>query len=51
MGFVAVSAPGISDFIGWLGLWPIGFEAHFTPAIEVGWQKLSLQSTSHLFSI
>ena len=39
-GLWAVSAPGISDFIGWIGLWPIGFEAHFTPAIEVGWRLL-----------
>lgn len=40
-GLWAVSAPGISDFIGWIGLWPIGFDTHFTPAIEVGWRLLS----------
>lgn len=39
-GLWAVSAPGISDFIGWIGLWPIGFDAHFTPATEVGWRLL-----------
>jgi RimJ/RimL family protein N-acetyltransferase len=39
-GLWAVSASGISDFIGWIGLWPIGFDAHFTPAIEVGWRLL-----------
>jgi 3-dehydroquinate dehydratase/shikimate dehydrogenase len=39
-GLWAVSVPNISDFIGWIGLWPIGFEAHFTPAIEVGWRLL-----------
>ena len=39
-GLWAVSVPGVSDFIGWIGLWPIGFEAHFTPAIEVGWRLL-----------
>jgi len=39
-GLWAVSAPGVSDFIGWIGLWPIGFDAHFTPAIEVGWRLL-----------
>ena len=39
-GLWAVSVPGISDFIGWIGLWPIGFDAHFTPAIEVGWRLL-----------
>lgn len=39
-GLWAVSAPGVSDFIGWIGLWPIGFETHFTPAIEIGWRLL-----------
>lgn len=39
-GLWAVSAPRVADFIGWIGLWPIGFEAHFTPAIEVGWRLL-----------
>lgn len=39
-GLWAVSAPGVSDFIGWIGLWPIGFDAHFTPAIEIGWRLL-----------
>ena len=39
-GLWAVSVPGVSDFIGWIGLWPIGFTAHFTPAIEVGWRLL-----------
>lgn len=39
-GLWAVSVPGVSDFIGWIGLWPISFESHFTPAIEVGWRLL-----------
>lgn len=39
-GLWAVSVPGVADFIGWIGLWPIGFDAHFTPAIEVGWRLL-----------
>lgn len=39
-GLWAVSLPEIAAFIGWIGLWPIGFEAHFTPAIEVGWRLL-----------
>lgn len=39
-GLWAVSAPSVSDFIGWIGLWPVGFNAHFTPAIEVGWRLL-----------
>ncbi len=39
-GLWAVSVPGVSDFIGWIGLWPINFETHFTPAIEIGWRLL-----------
>src|SRR5690348_2220544 len=39
-GLWAVSVPNVSDFIGWIGLWPVGFNAHFTPAIEVGWRLL-----------
>lgn len=39
-GLWAVSVPGVSDFIGWIGLWSIGFDAHFTPAVEVGWRLL-----------
>lgn len=30
--------PGIADFIGFIGLAAPTFEAHFTPAIEVGWR-------------
>ncbi len=26
------------EFIGFIGLWPATFDAHFTPAIEVGWR-------------
>jgi RimJ/RimL family protein N-acetyltransferase len=25
-------------FIGYVGLWPAVFDAHFTPAVEVGWR-------------
>lgn len=39
-GLWAVSVPGVSDFIGWIGLWPISYDAHFAPAIEVGWRLL-----------
>ena len=39
-GLWAVSVPGVSDFIGWIGLWQVPFEAHFTPAVEVGWRLL-----------
>lgn len=37
-GLWAVSVPGVSDFIGFIGLWEPIFEAHFTPAVEVGWR-------------
>lgn len=37
-GFFAVSAPGFSEFIGFCGIRPVGFEAHFTPAVEIGWR-------------
>lgn len=37
-GLWAVSVPGISDFIGFIGLSEPSFNAHFTPAVEVGWR-------------
>lgn len=37
-GLWAVEVPGVADFIGFIGLAPIPFEAHFTPALEVGWR-------------
>lgn len=37
-GLWAVSVPGLSDFIGFIGLSEPSFNAHFTPAIEVGWR-------------
>lgn len=37
-GLWAVSIPNIADFIGFIGLARPTFEAHFTPAIEVGWR-------------
>ena len=27
-----------SSFAGYVGLWPATFEAHFTPAVEIGWR-------------
>jgi RimJ/RimL family protein N-acetyltransferase len=37
----AVEVPGVAPFIGYVGLqWP-GFEAHFMPAVEVGWRLAS----------
>lgn len=38
VGLWAVEVPGTAPFIGFVGLWPVGFEAHFTPAIEIGWR-------------
>ncbi len=37
-GLWAVSVPGISDFIGFIGLSEPPFSTHFTPAVEVGWR-------------
>jgi 3-dehydroquinate dehydratase / shikimate dehydrogenase len=37
-GLWAVAAPGVADFIGFIGLNEVPFKAHFTPAIEIGWR-------------
>ena len=37
-GLWAVEVSGVSPFIGFVGLSVPGFEAHFTPAVEVGWR-------------
>lgn len=37
-GLWAVSVPGRSGFIGFIGLSEPSFSAHFTPAVEVGWR-------------
>lgn len=37
-GLWAVSVPGISDFIGFIGLQPAPSDAPFAPAIEIGWR-------------
>ena len=37
-GFWAVEVPDLAPFIGFVGLSTPSFEAHFTPAIEVGWR-------------
>ncbi|NNC40206.1 MAG: GNAT family N-acetyltransferase [Acidimicrobiia bacterium] len=41
-GLWAIEVPGVAGFVGFTGLWPVGFEAHFTPAVEIGW-RLSRQ--------
>jgi RimJ/RimL family protein N-acetyltransferase len=37
-GLWAVSIPNEADFIGFIGLAKTTFDAHFTPAVEVGWR-------------
>jgi len=37
-GLWAIEVPGEADFIGFVGLNAPRFEAHFTPAVEVGWR-------------
>ena len=37
-GLWAVEHAGTSEFIGFTGLFVPSFEAHFTPAVEVGWR-------------
>jgi len=38
VGLWAVEVPGVADFIGFVGLMVPAFDAHFTPAVEVGWR-------------
>jgi RimJ/RimL family protein N-acetyltransferase len=40
-GLWAVDVPGIVGFVGFVGLLRPNFEAHFTPAVEVGWRLAS----------
>ena len=37
-GFWAVEVSGVADFIGFVGLKAVDFEAHFAPGVEVGWR-------------
>jgi len=37
-GLWAVSLPDVAEFIGFIGLAEPSFNAHFTPAVEVGWR-------------
>lgn len=39
----AVELKSIHEFIGWTGLAIPSFEAHFTPAVEIGWRLASTQ--------
>lgn len=38
LGFWAVEVTESASFAGFVGLWPVRFDAHFTPAIEIGWR-------------
>ena len=37
-GLWAVEPVDDPRFAGYVGLWPAVFEAHFTPAVEIGWR-------------
>jgi RimJ/RimL family protein N-acetyltransferase len=37
-GLWAVELPGVSLFIGYIGLSVPSFHAHFTPCVEIGWR-------------
>lgn len=49
LGLWAVEPRDSGRFIGYVGLWPATFDAHFTPAIEVGW-RLAHASWGHGFA-
>jgi ribosomal-protein-alanine N-acetyltransferase len=42
----AVEVQGGESFIGFVGLARVGFDAHFTPAVEIGW-RLARSSWGH----
>lgn len=48
-GLWAVEVEGSASFIGFIGLSTVSFEAHFTPAVEVGW-RLARQAWGHGFA-
>ena len=37
-GLWAVDVPGVTPFVGFVGLDEPAFDAHFTPAVEIGWR-------------
>jgi len=39
-GFWAVEAPGVADFVGFVGLSRPSFAAPFMPCVEIGWRLL-----------
>ena len=38
VGLWAVEVPGVAPFVGFVGLAHVGFDAPFTPAVEIGWR-------------
>ncbi len=42
-GLWAVEVTATARLAGFAGLWPATFEAHFTPAVEVGWRLAHAQ--------
>ncbi len=40
-GLYAVEIKSTGEFIGYVGLHEIGFEAHFTPGVEIGWRLMA----------
>lgn len=45
-GLWAVQAVDVADFVGFVGLSIPGFQAHFTPCVEVGW-RLAFEHWGH----
>lgn len=37
-GLWVVELPGVADFAGYCGLVHVPYDAHFTPAVEIGWR-------------
>ncbi|WP_454917549.1 GNAT family N-acetyltransferase [Xanthobacter sediminis] len=40
-GLWVVEVPGVTDFAGYAGLVHVPYDAHFTPAVEIGWRFLA----------
>ena len=45
-GLWAIEVAGVADFIGFTGLMVTGFNAHFTPSVEIGW-RLAFEHWGH----
>lgn len=37
-GLFAIELTDTGEFVGFVGLWPSQFDAHFTPCLEIGWR-------------